>query len=492
MRTAHRPFMGLGAMMALLAAMAVSTSLPGHSQSCSDPDMCTPRRGMAVATTPEGVVTIGGASASAPLTNIVEHLAAAGIPWDCSLPSYPLEINLAAAAYDPGTNTVYVFAGAVQGGWTTAIYALPLPLQGSTWQLAGQMQVAREAHAAIAYGGHIYVFGGYGYGGLLGSVERFDPQTGTCTVLGTMPQPSDRFAAACLGSSIYLFGGRAVTTGALLNSVLEYDPASGAWSTVATLPSPYNQFSGGVVTLAAVPDGCCEIILTGGTLSGPSQANQCTNVIKAVMRFTPTTGGASFTPMPDLCVPRQGHGAAILPDAVSFGTSMVVFGGCDGLASPTGNLVPQTESHPCPSQPLIYCTAKTSFLGCIPRIGYSGSPSASSPLPFDITANNIVNNKNGLLFYGFNPTSIPFQCGYLCVQPPIRRTAVQNSGNSQPPPPPNCTGEYHFDFNYYIQSGADPALVPCAVVYAQYWYRDPQSPCYPTGLTDALCFGIGL
>lgn len=145
---------------------------------------------------------------------------------------------------------------------------------------------------------------------------------------------------------------------------------------------------------------------------------------------------------------------------------------------------------PCVPVPSIYCTAKTNSLGCNPFIAYAGTPSVSSFTPFDIEAFNIVNDKNGLLFYGFGPKSLPFQGGYLCVNPPIKRTAVQNSGHAAPPPPPNCTGSYSYNFNARIQSGVDPSLVQCTTVYAQYWYRDPQSPS-TTGLTNALRFAIG-
>jgi hypothetical protein len=140
-----------------------------------------------------------------------------------------------------------------------------------------------------------------------------------------------------------------------------------------------------------------------------------------------------------------------------------------------------------PSTLGVYCTAKLNSQGCLPHIGFSGSPSASSSSPFDVSCTDVLNNKFGIFFYGFGSNQVAFQGGYLCVTPPIRRTALQNSlGN---PAPDDCSGVLHYDFNARIQSGADPALVPCKTVYCQYWYRDSADP-QTIGLSDGLSFEI--
>ena len=162
------------------------------------------------------------------------------------------------------------------------------------------------------------------------------------------------------------------------------------------------------------------------------------------------------------------------------------------MAWNTGDLAANTSDAFCSlvhsaGFPAPYCTAKVNSLGCTPMVTFAGIPSASDPDPFDVGAVQVVNNKNGILFYGFAPNSLPFQGGYLCVQPPIKRTPVQSSGGD--PPPNNCSGTFSYDFNARIQSGIDPGLVPGTSVYDQYWYRDPQSPS-TTGLTDAVGFDI--
>jgi hypothetical protein len=135
----------------------------------------------------------------------------------------------------------------------------------------------------------------------------------------------------------------------------------------------------------------------------------------------------------------------------------------------------------------LYCNAKQNSQGCLPTMTFAGTPSVSSPSPYDLGAVLVLNQKSGLLFYGFAQAAVPFQGGTKCVAAPTRRTPLQSSGGN--PPPDDCSGTYSYDFNARIQSGADPGLVPGADVYAQYWSRDPQSSS-TTGLTNAVGFTI--
>jgi len=138
--------------------------------------------------------------------------------------------------------------------------------------------------------------------------------------------------------------------------------------------------------------------------------------------------------------------------------------------------------------PQIYCTAKVNSQGCTPAIGVSGSPSLSSGAPFTIAATNVLNQKFGLLVYGFGSQFVPFQGGTLCVTGP-RRAGSQFSGGTTGGP--NCTGTFAFDFNAHVLSGVDLALVPGVTVSAQWYYRDPPDPAgFGSGLTDAARFTV--
>lgn len=137
--------------------------------------------------------------------------------------------------------------------------------------------------------------------------------------------------------------------------------------------------------------------------------------------------------------------------------------------------------------PADYCVAKVNSQGCTPDIDFIGSPSASNPSPFLITATQALNNKTGLLLYGYAPAATPFQGGTLCFLGTLKRTPSQNSGGN--PPPNDCSGSYSFDFNARIQSGIDPNLAIGTNVFAQYYTRDAASS-FGVGLTNALAFTV--
>ncbi len=140
-------------------------------------------------------------------------------------------------------------------------------------------------------------------------------------------------------------------------------------------------------------------------------------------------------------------------------------------------------------QPVVYGRAKTNSQGCLPSIGWSGTPSFSSATPFTIEATNVLNNKAGLLLYGYGSSFTPFEGGTLLVAQPLRRTGAQDSGGN--PPPNDCSGTFSYDFRQRMLSGADPLLVPGTTVSAQWRYRDLQdSTGYGTGLTNGLRFTI--
>ncbi len=161
----------------------------------------------------------------------------------------------------------------------------------------------------------------------------------------------------------------------------------------------------------------------------------------------------------------------------------------DGLAGAviqSGMNGMQLEYFGACTPPSSYCTAKVNSNGCTPTIGWSGAPSASASSGFSISATNVLNNKSGLFFYSSNgQQAAPFQGGTLCVKLPLKRTALQSSNGN--PPPNDCSGSYSIDFNEYVASGVDPALVAGSTIDGQYWARDPGfSAPNNTSLSNAL------
>jgi hypothetical protein len=142
-----------------------------------------------------------------------------------------------------------------------------------------------------------------------------------------------------------------------------------------------------------------------------------------------------------------------------------------------------------------YCTAKVNSLGCLPAIAGTGTPSASAGSGFVVSASNVRNQKQGLIFYGISgPRAVPFQGGTHCVQLPTKRTIVVGSGGS--PTGNDCSGVYSIDMNAFAAGalGGNPlgALsVAGTQVHCQCWGRDPgfAAP-NNTTLSDALRYDI--
>lgn len=76
---------------------------------------------------------------------------------------------------------------------------------------------------------------------------------------------------------------------------------------------------------------------------------------------------------------------------------------------------------PC-SQPARYCTAKLGSTGCLPRIESVGYPSVSNG-SFALRATKLESSSPGVMIWGANPASIPFQNGTLCVGAPFTRAS---------------------------------------------------------------------
>lgn len=237
------------------------------------------------------------------------------------------------------------------------------------------------------------------------------------------------------------------------------------------------QFSSPVFTVAA--NGAFTASLTVTALSGQ-------------MTVTPLGSAATVSDLTGLVsAPTNQNGTLTLSGAV---VSLVMpvnstfpfsdpASGVSGSLSITGTV---RGSWTCPA-PTVYCTAKTNSLGCVPSISTTGTAKWFGNSPFLVQASNVLNQKNGLLFYGYAASATPFQGGTKCVAPPTLRTGAQNSGGSGSGN--DCSGTYAFDMNAVIASQLDPLLVPGAQVYAQVWSRDPGSPS-TTGLTNAVAFTV--
>jgi hypothetical protein len=226
--------------------------------------------------------------------------------------------------------------------------------------------------------------------------------------------------------------------------------------------------------------------------NGAFSADVTVTAISGTLTVTPLGSGPSSSNLAGMSSTPQTQNGTLTQSGTTLNLVMPVntqfqfsdpTTGASGTITLTGTV---TAAWTCPAA-LTYCTAKVNSLGCTPAIGTSGNASYTSATPFVISATNELNQKNGLLFYGYAPSSTPFQGGFKCVASPTIRTTTQNSGGSAVGN--DCTGSYAFDFNAWIQSHVDTSLLPGAEAFAQYWSRDPASAS-TTNLTNGVRFTV--
>jgi hypothetical protein len=133
-----------------------------------------------------------------------------------------------------------------------------------------------------------------------------------------------------------------------------------------------------------------------------------------------------------------------------------------------------------------YCTSKISSSGCVPVMFAQGQPSLTNPGLFTVSASQLEDNQNGLMFFGTTgQNNFPFQGGFQCVSIPLHRLLIQNTGGSGP-----CTGGMAYNLGDFLaQPTGGPLIIVGATVNVQTWFRDPLSPS-TTGLSDGWEFPV--
>lgn len=336
--------------------------------------------------------------------------------------------------------------------------------------------------------GHCFLTAGHCMSGGSLNVVQFNVPLSTSTGGLQNPPPEHQYAVDPV-SRQFVNGGVGNDWGyfgcfANSNTGLKPFQAQGAAHVIAT-PPPFNS-------------GLTMRITGYGTDSSPSSSNQVQQTHNgpyfalsgtALQHQADTTGGNSGSAVQweqgGVAVAIHTHaGCNSTSTGGNSATSIANAGLQAALGAPLG-----VCNTTCSASLTPYCTAKVNSLGCTPQISSVGTPSATSPAPFLVTASNILNQKSGMLVYSLMSAATPFQGGTLCVASPLVRTSLQSSGGDSGVN--NCSGAHTYDMRARIQGGLDPNLRAGTTVYAQWLTRDVLSPSGPLGLTAALAVTIG-
>jgi hypothetical protein len=174
------------------------------------------------------------------------------------------------------------------------------------------------------------------------------------------------------------------------------------------------------------------------------------------------------------------------PAGGAFGTSVaigdrIVAGGAPADGALGASAGAATTYFTTPNQ-LVYGAGKVNSEGCTPQmVQATGIPSLSQPTPFTIGAVGVLQNKTGLVIYGFAQASMPFMGGTLLVSPPIRTPIVIDDGN----PSSTCLNTIFSDIGASLRS--NPNVVPGMSIYVQWDLRDPGDP-DGVSLSNAMTF----
>jgi len=254
----------------------------------------------------------------------------------------------------------------------------------------------------------------------------------------------------------------------------------------------------GTFTGCALPVGPCDIdVQLGGTTSNPTSLASgdldgdgapdlvVTLEYKAAFAVLWNTGTGSF-------VSRSFHAS---PDDPSHATIGDVDGDGDLDVVVATALHGDVKVYPGRGSeltPTVYCTATASSSGCLAQIAPSdpGAQPTSGAADYSVVASGVQETRNGLLFVSLGgAATIPFGQGTLCMNPPLKRGPILNSGGTHPA---NCGGAYATLVNdgQVVPLGLDAG--PGVSAWYQYFHRDPPNGAGQAGsaLSDALelCF----
>ena len=312
---------------ALLGVLGLSAALLGAGAASAqdrwrmlppDAEMPTPRAEAATAVLDGRVCVMGGRDGQGEVLAVAECFDPFIEAWTDDLPALG-RVRYNAAAVELG-GAIYVIGGRGrdEGEVLDAVERFD-PGEGR-WRDVAPMRQEREGHAAVAFDGRIFVFGGSERGaGLLETIEVYDPGRDAWELLPGWQLDLGRRAlsAAAFGDSLYVFGGLSQFGPVARVEVFGRD---GGRRSIPTPPGFVARRNFAAVVHEE------SVFVIGGR--GPEGAGQ--SVLRDAIAFSPLHRG--WSPVPSLQTSRESFGAA------SVGGRLIVLGGRDAFDAVTGSV----------------------------------------------------------------------------------------------------------------------------------------------------------
>ncbi len=118
-----------------------------------------------------------------------------------------------------------------------------------TWaSLAPMSTNMTDVYATVAYGGKVYVFGGFDGTAVSNKVQIYDPGTDNWSFGSPMPTARSNALAGVACGKIFVIGGYNPALGGNLNINEVYNPVTDTWDTAPSKPTPGSEFAVGDVS----------------------------------------------------------------------------------------------------------------------------------------------------------------------------------------------------------------------------------------------------
>jgi hypothetical protein len=245
----------------------------------------------------------------------------AGTPWITEGQAMPAaSYGQASAAYG---GYIYVSGGFNGVAFSSAVYRSPVGSDGvlNPWEAAGYMPAARYGHQLVAARGRLYLLGGYDGAGSHAEVWSADISSsgvpGGWTPETPLPVTLYFHAATAAFGKLYVSGGYssgAGVQGVVYQADLDDDGTVAAWTSPLSLPAP--RYSHSMTLLAG------RLYVLGGKDGASARSEGWAAALDAAGNLPGSW--YNYTPLPS---PRFGH------RALAAGNRLYVIGGSNGSAA---------------------------------------------------------------------------------------------------------------------------------------------------------------